>query len=339
MDHYKTTGTKLAVFFLAFLFLSPWPLQAEDKQGVLATVEGHNITEADIAGNIAAQMAQINNQIYTAKKRAVDALITDQLLDREAKKRGLSREQLLQQEVNAKVTPVSDTEVEQFYNTNKARLGNKTLEEMKAPITQQLQGVRLQQQQQAFVRDLRKAAAVKVLLKPPVVNIALDGAPVRGKANAPVTVVEFSDFQCPFCARAEGELVKVRDAYKDQVKIVYKDFPLPIHPNAPKAAVASRCAREQEKYWEYHDILFANNNALEVPNLKKFAADLKLDTTKFDACLDSDKYAQAIAKDVEDGNRAGVSGTPAFFINGRLLSGAQPFTAFQEAIEDALASQ
>ncbi len=195
MNHYRTTGTKSAVFFLALLLSAPWPLQAEDKQGVLATVEGHTITEADIAGNIAAQMAQINNQIYMAKKRALDALIADQLLDREAKKRGLSREQLLQQEVNAKVTPVSDAEVAQFYNTNKARLGDKSLEELKTAIAQQLQGARVQQQQQAFVRDLRKAAAVKVLLKPPLVNIAIDGAPVRGKANAPVTLVEFSDFQ------------------------------------------------------------------------------------------------------------------------------------------------
>lgn len=339
MNHPLKTGTKSAVCCLALLLSSPWSLRADDKQSVLATVEGRNITEADIANSIAAQMAQINNQIYTTKKRAIDALIADQLLDQEAKKRGLSREQLLQQEVNAKVAPASDAEIEQFYNANKARLGGKSLEEMKAPIAQQLQNSKLQQQQQTFVRSLRKAAAVKVLLKPPLVTVALDGAPVRGNANAPVTVVEFSDFQCPYCARAEGEIGKVREAYKDQVKIVYKDFPLPIHPNAPKAAEASRCAGEQEKYWEYHDVLFANNNALEVPNLKKFAADLKLDTAKFDACLDSGKYAPEIAKDVAEGTRVGVSGTPAFFINGRLVSGAQPFTAFQEVIEDALAAQ
>jgi protein-disulfide isomerase len=114
---------------------------------------------------------------------------------------------------------------------------------------------------------------------------------------------------------------------------------LPIHPNAQKAAEASRCAAEQGKYWEYHDLMFSNHTALDPANLKKFAASLQLNTTQFDSCLDSDKYAQAIAKDVEEGNRAGVGGTPAFFVNGRFLSGAQPFAAFQEAIEDALASQ
>jgi protein-disulfide isomerase len=123
------------------------------------------------------------------------------------------------------------------------------------------------------------------------------------------------------------------------VKIVYKDFPLSIHNNAQKAAEASRCALEQDKYWEYHDVLFANGTALDQDNLKKFAADLKLDSEKFNACLDSGKYAAAVNKDVAEGTKVGVSGTPAFFVNGRFLSGAQPFSAFQEAIDDALASQ
>jgi len=180
---------------LAVLLCFPGPLRAEEQKGILATVAGRNITEADIADKIEAQMVRINTQIYAVKKQAVDALITDYLLEQEAKKRGLSREQLLQQEVNAKVGPVSDAEIEQVYNANKARLGDKPLAEFKPQIEQQLQGVKLQQQQQAFVQSLRKVAAVKVLLKPPVVNVALDGAPVRGPANAPVTIVEFSDFQ------------------------------------------------------------------------------------------------------------------------------------------------
>jgi protein-disulfide isomerase len=339
VKHSLLTGIKFGLGFLALLAVYPRPLHADDAQEVLATIDGRNITEADIAKNIAAQMTQINNQIYATKKRAVDALIADQLLDQEAKKRDVSREQLLKQEVKDKVTPVTDAEVEKVYNDNKDKVGGRTLAELKAPITQQLQNSREQQRQQEFIRELRKTAAIKMVLKPPMVTVATDGAPVRGNANAPVTIVEFSDFQCPFCARAEGEIVKVRDTYKDQVKIVYKDYPLPIHPNAPKAAEASRCAREQDKYWEYHDVLFANHDALEVPNLKKFAADLKLDTTKFDTCLDSDKYADEIAKDMAEGSRVGVSGTPAFFINGRLLSGAQPFSAFQEAIDDALAAK
>ena len=191
----RTKGIRLGLCLLAVLLCFPGPLRAEEQKGILATVAGRNITEADIADKIEAQLVRINTQIYAVKKQAVDALITDYLLEQEAKKRGLSREQLLQQEVNAKVGPVSDAEIEQVYNANKARLGDKPLAEFKPQIEQQLQGGKLQQQQQAFVQSLRKVAAVKVLLKPPVVNVALDGAPVRGPANAPVTIVEFSDFQ------------------------------------------------------------------------------------------------------------------------------------------------
>ena len=191
----RTKGIRPGLCLLAVLLCFPGPLRAEEQKGILATVAGRNITEADIADKIEAQLVRINTQIYAVKKQAVDALITDYLLEQEAKKRGLSREQLLQQEVNAKVGPVSDAEIEQVYNANKARLGDKPLAEFKPQIEQQLQGVKLQQQQQAFVQSLRKVAAVKVLLKPPVVNVALDGAPVRGPANAPVTIVEFSDFQ------------------------------------------------------------------------------------------------------------------------------------------------
>ena len=191
----RTKGIRPGLCLLAVLLCFPGPLRAEEQKGILATVAGRNITEADIADKIEAQLVRINTQIYAVKKQAVDALITDYLLEQEAKKRGLTREQLLQQEVNAKVGPVSDAEIEQVYNANKARLGDKPLAEFKAQIEQQLQGVKLQQQQQTFVQSLRKVAAVKVLLKPPVVNVALDGAPVRGPANAPVTIVEFSDFQ------------------------------------------------------------------------------------------------------------------------------------------------
>jgi len=191
----RTKGIRPGLCLLAVLLCFPGPLRAEEQKGILATVAGRNITEADIADKVEAQMVRINTQIYAVKKQAVDALITDYLIEQEAKKQGLSREQLLQQEVNAKVGPVSDAEIEQVYNANKARLGDKPLAEFKPQIEQQLQGVKLQQQQQAFVQSLRKVAAVKVLLKPPVVNVALDGAPVRGPANAPVMIVEFSDFQ------------------------------------------------------------------------------------------------------------------------------------------------
>jgi protein-disulfide isomerase len=324
----------------ALLFSTSGFALAEVTNNTLAKVGDHVITEADIADDIAGQMVRINNQIYSAKKQAVDAAVAEYLINQEAKKRGVTREQLLKQEVTDKTPAVADAEVQQIYDANKARLGGKTLEEIKPQIVQQLQANKQQTQQQAFVQQLKKQASVKVLLKPPVLNVSTEGAPVRGETSAPVTIVEFSDFQCPYCARVQPELVKVRDTYKDKVKIVYKDFPLSIHNNAQKAAEAARCALEQDKnkYWEYHDTLFTNGSALGQDNLKKFASDLKFDTAKFNECLDSGKYAAAITQDMNEGVKIGVSGTPAFLINGRFLSGAQPFSAFQETIDDALAT-
>jgi hypothetical protein len=181
---------------LTLLLAGPQSLPAEESKSALAVIGGRNITEADLTAANNGQLARnMNNQIYLARKQALDSFITDQLIEQEAKKRGVSREQLLQQEVNAKVPATTDAEVEQWYNANKARVGNRPLAELKSQISSQLQNQKLQQQQQTFVRGLRKAAGVKILITPPPLNITLDGAPARGSANAPITIVEFSDFQ------------------------------------------------------------------------------------------------------------------------------------------------
>lgn len=328
------------ILAFALLFSTSSFAIAEEMTDVLAKVGDHTITETDIANDIAGQMVRINNQLYSVKKQAVDSAIANYLIDQEAKKRGVTQVQLLKQEVTDKTPAVTDAEIQQIYDANKARLGGKKLEEVKAQIQQQLQANKQQQQQQTFVQELRKTASVKMFLKPPVLEVATDGAPIRGPANAPITIVEFSDFQCPYCARVQPELVKIRDTYKDKVKIVYKDFPLSIHSHAQKAAEAARCvlAQDKGKYWDYHDMLFAKNSALELTNLKQYAADLQIDTAKFNECLDSGAYAEAVNQDMADGVKVGVSGTPAFLINGRFLSGAQPFSAFQEVIDEELAS-
>jgi hypothetical protein len=184
-----------SLFFVTILFCVSQISHAEETKNALATVGGRTITETEIAPRIEGQMKRINTQIFQVKKQALDALIADELLEQEAKKRGLTRDQLLQQEVYSKVAAVSDAEAERVYNENKNRLGKKTFAEVKAQIIQELQTQRRLQQQQNFVRTLRKAASVKILLKPPLVNLALDGAPVRGPVTAPVTIVEFSDYQ------------------------------------------------------------------------------------------------------------------------------------------------
>ena len=162
---------------------------------ILATVDGQAITAAEIEKSIKGQMLRINNQVYSVKKKAVDALIADRLLSREATKRNISRAELLKQEVADKIEAVTDKEVEEFYNKNKARMGNKPLEEMKARVTQHLQSTKKTKRQKAFTAGLRKTANVKMNLLPPIAEVAVDGAPSKGPAEAPVTLVEFSDYQ------------------------------------------------------------------------------------------------------------------------------------------------
>ena len=216
----------------------------------------------------------------------------------------------------------------------------KRIKELKDRIAQHLQDVQRRQRHQTLIAELRQAASIRMLLQPPIAEVAIDGAPTRGPENAPVTLVEFSDFQCPYCGRVQPVLQKIRETYKDQVKLVYKDFPLPqIHPQAPKAAEAARCAREQDKYWDYHDRLFQDAKDLTPDKLKRYAADLQLDTAAFGACLDSGKYAAAVRQDMAQGAELGVNSTPSFFVNGRFLSGAQPFSAFQALINEVLASK
>ena len=173
------------------------------------------------------------------------------------------------------------------------------------------------------------------------VEVSLDDDAVKGSLDAPVTIVEFSDFECPFCGKYIQETYpSIVSEYIDtgKVKYVFRDFPLSFHKNAQKAGEAAECAGEQGKYWEMHDILFENQDALDVETLKMYAVSLGLDTDKFNTCLDSGAMEEEVKADMADGQKYGVSGTPAFFINGKMISGAQPFEAFKKEIDAALAA-
>jgi protein-disulfide isomerase len=168
----------------------------------------------------------------------------------------------------------------------------------------------------------------------------VDDDPAAGGVDASVIVVEFSDFQCPFCASVLPTVKQIKDTYGDKILFVYRDFPLhSIHPEAGKAAEAAQCDNDQDMFWSYHDLLFEKQgdwSGVGVPKFKEYAADLGLDSEKFDECLDTGKYESEVAKDLQEGMHFGVSGTPAFFINGKKIEGAQPFTVFHNIIEEEL---
>ncbi len=311
----------------------------ESQPVVVATVGGQTITEEDLVSKIAPEIQQLKNQELQLKQDALEGLINQKVVEAEARRRGISAVELLQQEVDSKLTGATDAEIEAFYEGQKDRI-NQPLAQVKEQIRQVLDQTRVQQLRQSFYQSLRQGTQIDVFLSPPRLQVGSDPARLRGDPNAPVTIVEFSDFQCPYCQKAYATVRSVLAKYPTKVRLAYRDFPLSqIHPQAELAAEASRCALEQGKFWEYHDMLFEHPNQLGRDLLEQHAAMLGLDGKQFQVCLDSGRYQSSIAQDLQEGARAGVTGTPGFFVNGIFVSGAQPPSVFEKIIESELAAR
>jgi len=307
---------------------------------VVATVGGQKITAKELDEKISGQLAQLDEQKHNMRKQGLENLINERLVKDEAKKRDLSEEALIKAEVEDKITPPTEEEIKKFYEANQARMGGQTYEQMHDRLAQYLGNNPKQAKYREFITKLREQAGVKVTLPSPPKprrQVAATG-PTRGPSDAKVTIVEFSDFQCPFCSRAHGTVEEVMRAYAGKVKLVFRQMPLTsIHPQAFKAAEAALCAHDQGKFWEYHDNLFKNQGALQVDKLKEYATQMGLDGGKFNACLDGNAKKSAVEADMKDAEGAGVQGTPAFFVNGVFLNGAVPLEQFKEIIDSELA--
>jgi protein-disulfide isomerase len=216
-------------------------------------------------------------------------------------------------------------------------------DDVKGKIRQDLKDQEISKARVAYLQGLVQQAMndgeLVVLLSPPKVEVTVDPARLRGDPNAPITIVEFSDFSCPYCRKAESTMNELLAKYPGKLRVGYRDFPLKqLHPQAQLAAEASRCAGEQGKYWEYHDLLFASPNKQSREVLIEDARTLKLDDKKFDACLSSGRYKLQIDQDIQLGSRGGVVATPGFFINGTFVNGAQPSAAFEKIIDEQLST-
>ena len=306
---------------------------------VVAAIGDAPIKMKEVDEAVAAQLRELADQAYDIRRQGLEQLINQRLVQKAAFAQGMSEEQFLQEAVEKKAKEPAPEEVKKFFEQNSAQLppGAK-FDDFKERI-----GAFLKRQQQSerakeVFSELRKDAQVTISLKPPPkprIEIAPTG-PTRGPADAKVTIVEFSDFECPFCSRARDVADKVMEKFEGKAKLVFRQFPLSFHSHARKAAEASLCADQQGKFWPYHDALFANQKELAVEDLKKVAKTLKLDQEKFDTCLDSGATAKQVTTDMADGQKAGVTGTPAFFVNGVMLSGAQPVEEFARVIEGEL---
>lgn len=311
------------------------PAAAAGSSDVVATVGSVTITRGEVEENVSSELAEVETARYKILRGGVDELVANALFEQEAKAKGVTVETLQQTEVLDKVPAPSDEEVKKLFDDNQEQLQGQAFEDVKDRLVDFLKGRGTQGRYTAYIAELKKKYPTKIALRPPTVEVALGDIPPLGPADAPITIVEFSDYECPFCKRAEASIEEVKKVYGDKVRLAYRHYPLPFHANARPAAQASLCANEQGKFWPFHDKVMAAND-LSAANLQQIASDVGLDRKQFDDCVAAGKFADQIDKDLAAGQAAGVNGTPAFFINGRMLDGAQPFEKFQEIIDEEL---
>ena len=305
----------------------------------IAIVEGQPVFKSDLAGATAAKLLQIRQQEYDAENQALNALIRRKLVETEAKKQGITVEQLYQKEADSKIADPSDAEAQGYYLAVKSQT-TQSFATLAPQIKSIMKQAQIQQAREDYADSLRAKAEVAILLKPPTINTGEnDPARIKGDPNAPITIVEFGDYQCPYCGRAETTVQDLLKKYNGKVKLAFRDFPLlGIHPFAQGAAEASRCAEAQNKFWPMHDAMYANQSKLTEDDLIKTASGLGLNQEAFASCMKAGTYRAAIQQDMDAGQKAGVTGTPAFFINGRFLNGSVPEQQFEDIIKSELAA-
>jgi len=315
---------------------TPRPAQTD----VVATVGSTPITLAEVDDKALEQSApagvKLSQALYEARRAALDEIVATKLFDAAAKAQGVERSALIEKEITSKAPTVTDTDIAAWYQANQNRVQGASLDQVRQPIRSLLTQERVRTVRDQYLETLKATTPVRVMLEPPRQKIAASDSPTKGAPNAPIELIEFSDFQCPFCQRANPTVQQVLNTYGDRIRFVYRHYPLPNHPNARPAAEAASCAGEQGKFWPYHDRLFANPSKLSAGDLKQAAAELGLDAAKFNTCVDTHKEQAKVDADLRAGEGAGVDGTPAFFINGRMISGAQPFDVFKKVIDEEL---
>ena len=332
----------MAPFVPALLLLTAILVSGCQKvdRAKIANVDGQSILASDLEKYAGRQLSLQRENLYKLEKQKLEEYISAFLLTQEAKKSGVSVETVLDQEVNSKILPVGDDEIDVFYKSNKARIAV-DLDKVREQIRDYLHNQKINAQKALFFDSLRSKAKVITYLKPPPVfraELSVAGEPFKGSQKAPVTIVKFEDFQCPFCKQVQPTLNELLSRYDGKVRLVHKDLPLEsLHPQARHAAEAARCAYEQGRFWEYHDKLYANSPKADAGDLKNYAKEVALNVDSFDRCLASGKYKAVVQQDLNEGAKLGLTGTPTFFINGREMSGNRPLDAFEAIIDEELA--
>jgi protein-disulfide isomerase len=315
--------------------------QAADESGggqVLARYGDQSITKSQLEQqqDYQLQLTAIKQQEYDATRDYLEQMIFERLVDGAAAKAGLTREAYLKREIDDKAGQPPDAQVDQLVAAYRSRL-NPDPDKARAQVVTLLTQQRQQQRRDELEKELFASADVQILLEPVRFHPDLTGRPSRGGGeDAPVTLVEYSDYQCPFCGRIQPILDELVSRYGDKLRHVYKQLPLPMHANAQKAAEASLCAQDQGKFWELHHWMFTHQGKLDRDSLVDEAKTLGMNGDTFASCLDSGRHAADVQRDEQEAHSYGITGTPGFLVNGRAIQGAQPMSEFVKVIDDEL---
>ena len=312
------------------------PALGQTPDVVLASVNGTEITLAQVDESVAARIYPLQQQLYAIRKAALENLVTSKLLENEAAARGISIDELRRQLTVGEIN-VTRAQVEEAYTQNASFFASMSPDEARERLRLDLENQARMKHYRAGLEALRKKWVVKLSFPPPPFVTELDDgvSPVKGATKPVVTIVEFSDFECPFCSEVQTTLKQVMENYGKDVRLVFKHLPLEGHRHSLPAARAAYCAAEQDRFWQFHDALFASRN-LSPGVFEQIATDLGLGMAKFRACLASEQSRSAIVKDIETARLFRIDSTPSFIVNGKLIKGALSFAEFQKIIEREL---
>lgn len=308
----------------------------DDKESAFAIVNNRVITGKEVDELLGSQLQELTEKIFFMRKAAINNLVTKVLLEDEAKARGVTVDFLKKHLTSGKVE-ISQSKIDEVYEENTSLFLNMSVDEAKERIRLDLESHEKMEAYKTAIAELRKKAKIEILLSAPPSQItSIDiGGPTKGNTKAPVTIVEFSDFQCPFCKQAASTLNGVLKSYGDKVRLIYKHLPLSIHPQAFQAAQAATCAANQDKFWEYYDVLFRISD-MSLGNLQKIAQEVSLNLEQFNLCLNSESSKEAVKRDIQEAKSLKIEATPTFLINGRLVKGALSEADFKKVIDNEL---
>ena len=308
------------------------------KPGFALSINGKDFTDDELIGDQKMEFSEAYKRLHDLRMARVGELLLEAKYGADAKKAGMD----VMGYIDAKVlkdAKVSDSDVNKF--AEEKHIPKEQVSQYKDKITAYMRATKKNDERDVLIAKLSKDNKVEIFFSKPSlkVDVELGNGPVYGDRNAKVKVVVFSDFQCPFCSRGANVVTEIKKKYGKKVAVSFRHYPLPMHPQAKPASEASMCVFEQnpDKFWSYHDKLFAAQDKLDNESLKKLAKDMGINVDQFGKCLDSHKFADAVQKDLDYGTKLGVRSTPTFFVNGKLIQGAQPFEVFKEAIEEDMA--